>query len=139
MASYVSVYVASANKTLVPWTIVTLDPVDRFVDLYQSIQAGKFSIVKTSSEISDASLESVWIGKDKTQLSQVDKSMNVSEVCLSFGQFIKFVVLVDTGEGTCSLSVTKNAFVMMMNSQRTTCQPSLPRLNPERTTVFVQQ
>ena len=98
MASYVSVYVASANKTLVPWTIVTLDPVDRFVDLYQSIQAGKFSIVKTSSEISDASLESVWIGKDKTQLSQVDKSMNVSEVCLSFGQFIKFVVLVDTGE-----------------------------------------
>ena len=45
---------SSANKTLVPWTIVTLDPVDRFVDLYQSIQAGKFSIVKTSSEISDA-------------------------------------------------------------------------------------
>ena len=45
---------SSANKTLVPWTIVTLDPVDRFVDLYQSIQAGKFSIVKTSSEIADA-------------------------------------------------------------------------------------
>ena len=52
--SYVSEHVASANKTLVPWTIVTLDPVDRFVDLYQSIQAGKFSIVKTSFEISDA-------------------------------------------------------------------------------------
>ena len=68
----------------------------------------------------------VSIGKDKTQLSQVDKSMNVSEVCLSFGQFIKFVVLVDTGEGTCSLSVTKNAFVMMMNSQRTTCLNVLP-------------
>ena len=117
---------ASANKTLVPWTIVTLDPVDRFVDLYQSIQVGKFSIVKTSSEISAASLESVWIGKDKAQLSQVDKSLNVSEVCSSFGQFIKFVVLVDTGEGTSSLSVTKNAFVMMMNAQRTACQPSLP-------------
>ena len=133
MASYVSIHVASANKTLVPWTIVTLDPVDRFVDLYQSIQVGKFSIVKTSSEISAASLESVWIGKDKAQLSQVDKSLNVSEVCSSFGQFIKFVVLVDTGEGTSSLSVTKNAFVMMMNAQRTACQPSLPRLNPEKT------
>ena len=77
MASYVSIHVASANKTLVPWTIVTLDQVNRFVDLYQSIQAGKFSIVKTSFEISDASLELVWIGKDKAQLSQVDKSLNV--------------------------------------------------------------
>ena len=65
MASYVSVYVASANKTLVPWTIVTLDPVDRFVDLYQSIQAGKFSIVKTSSEISDASLESCSVDRKR--------------------------------------------------------------------------
>ena len=65
MASYVSIHVASANKTLVPWIIVTLDPVDRFVDLYQSIQAGKFSIVKTSSEISDASLESCSVDRER--------------------------------------------------------------------------
>ena len=54
MASYVSVHVASANSTLVPWTIVSADPSDRFIDLFTSTQAGKFAIVKTSSDLSIA-------------------------------------------------------------------------------------
>ena len=132
MASYVSVLVAAANSTVVPWTIVSADPSDRFVDLFGSIQAGKFAIVKTSSDLSTAILESLWIGRQKSSLSRVDKTLNVSEVCISFGQFVKFVVSVGSSGGS-SLTVTKNAFTIMMCSQRRACQPSLPQLLSERT------
>ena len=132
MASYVSVLVAAANSTVVPWTIVSADPSDRFVDLFGSIQAGKFAIVKTSCDLSTAILESVWIGREKSSLSHVDKTLNVSEVCISFGQFVKFVVSVGSSGGS-SLTVTKNAFTIMMCSQRRACQPSLPHLLSERT------
>ena len=73
MASFVSIQVSSANATLVPWSVVSLDPSQRFLDLFSSIQAGKFSIIRTSSELSAAVLESVCIGSDKSNLSRVKK------------------------------------------------------------------
>ena len=68
MASFVSIQVSSANATLVPWSVVSLDPSQRFLDLFSSIQAGKFSIIRTSSELSAAVLESVCIRSDKSNL-----------------------------------------------------------------------
>ena len=73
MASFVSIQLSSANATLVPWSVVSLDPSQRFLDLFSFIQAGKFSIFRTSSELSAAVLESVCIGSDKSNLSRVEK------------------------------------------------------------------
>ena len=56
MASFVSIQVSSANATLVPLSVVSLDPSKRFLDLFSSIQAEKFSIIRTSSELSAAVL-----------------------------------------------------------------------------------
>ena len=61
MASFVSIQVSSANATLVPSSVVSLDPSQRFLDLFSSIQAGKFSIIRTSSELSATVLKSVCI------------------------------------------------------------------------------
>ena len=61
MASFVSIQVSSANATLVLWSVVSLDPSQRFLDLFSSIQAGKFSIIRTSSELSATVLKSVCI------------------------------------------------------------------------------
>ena len=109
MASYVSIHVASAATDIGSLDHSPLDPVDRFVDLYQSIQAGKFSIVKTSSEISDASLESVWIGKDKAQLSQVDKSLNV----------VKYVLYYVLNYGLCVCINTCTTILFLYNNNYT--------------------
>lgn len=60
---------SSVNRTVVPWSVVSLGPADRFVDLFGSIQVGKFAIVRTTSYLLAVVLESVWIGKDKSSLS----------------------------------------------------------------------
>ena len=90
MASFVSIQVSSANATLGPWSVVSLDPYQRFLDLFSSIQAGKYSIIRTSSELPAAVLESVCIGSDKSNLSRVEKDLNVAEVCASFYFYFTF-------------------------------------------------
>ncbi len=76
MASFASVNVSSANKTIVPWSVVCLDSSHNFVELFQSVQAGKFAVVKTSRELSAAVLGSdgVSVGKDKSCLSIVSRA-----------------------------------------------------------------
>ena len=76
MASFASVNVSTPDKTLVPWSIISLDPTQNFVELFRSLQAGKYAIVKTSTELSTAVLESdgVSVGKDKSSLSLVGKT-----------------------------------------------------------------
>ena len=44
------------NKTLLPWSVVSLDPSHNFGELFQSVQAGKYAIVKTSTELTAAIL-----------------------------------------------------------------------------------
>ena len=77
----------------------------------------------------------MWIGKEKSSLSRVDTTLNVSEVCRSIGQFVKLVVSVGSSGGSSLTVSTQNAFTVMMCSQRAraACQPSLPQLISERT------
>jgi len=35
----------TANKTLVPWSVVSLDPSQNFGELFRSLQAGKYTIM----------------------------------------------------------------------------------------------
>ena len=73
MASLVSVHVCTAKKTLVPWTVLSLPPSKTFEDLLTSVQAGRFSIVKISSELSAALLTAVFIGSDKLLINIIIK------------------------------------------------------------------
>ena len=57
MAFFVSILVFFANGMLVPWSVKPLDPSQLFLDLFLSIQAGKFTIMRTSSKLSAAILE----------------------------------------------------------------------------------
>ena len=43
MASFASVHVSSANKTIVPWSVISLDTSQNFGELYRSIQAEKYA------------------------------------------------------------------------------------------------
>ena len=101
---------------------MSLDPSQRFLDLFSSIQAGKFFIIRTSSELSAAVLESVCIGLDKSNLSRVEKDLNVAEVCASFGHFVKFIVSVEKPGESSGVTVSRNAFAIMMRSQHSASQ-----------------
>ena len=118
MASFASVHVSAPNRTLVPWSVVSLDPSQNFGELFESVQAGKYAIVKTSTELSAAILESngVRVGNDKSCLSLVDKSLNTVEVCSVFGHYVKFTVSLNELGVSSSMDVSKNAFEIMMQN-----------------------
>ena len=62
MVLFASVHVSTANTTLIPWSVVSLDPVQNFGKLFQSLQAGKYTI-KTSTELTAAILDSSGKGQ----------------------------------------------------------------------------
>ena len=114
-ASFASVHVSAANKTIVPWSVISLDPSQNFGELFWSVQAGKYAIVKTSTDLTAAVLESsgVSVGKDKSSLSLIDKHLNTVDVCTAFGHFVKFTVILNKPGISSSLDVSKNAFEIM--------------------------
>ena len=73
------------------------------------------------------------IGSDTSNLSRVEKDLNVAEVCASFGHFVKFIVSVEKPGESSGVTVSRNAFAIMMRSQHSACQPSLPNPLVERT------
>ena len=93
----ISVQVISSNRCIVPWSVVTVEPPSSFDSLLSSLKAGKYSIVSPSEFLSQAKLESVSVGKDKSSMSVVGKDMNVSDVCRSFGSFVRLKVDDTTG------------------------------------------
>ena len=59
MASFASVHVSAANKTIVPWSVISLDPSQNFGELFWSVQAGKYAIIKTSTDLTAAVLKTL--------------------------------------------------------------------------------
>ena len=116
MASFASVHVSSqssANKTIVPWSVISLDTSQNFGELYRSIQAGKYEIVRTSTDLAAAVLESngVSVGKDKSSLSLVAKNLNTVAVCTAFGHYVKFTVTLKEPGVSSIMELTKNASI----------------------------
>ena len=134
MASFSSVQVRSANATLVPWSVVCLDPSQTLEELFRSIKAGKFVIVKTSPELSLAVLQSVCVGKDRSSQSLVQRELNVVDICTAFGLYIRFIVSLDEPKMSAE-DISRNAFAIMMQNQRCICAqaPSLPDAVVEQT------
>lgn len=134
MASFANVQVRSANATLVPWSVVCLDPSQTLKELFRSIKSGKFVIVKTSPELSLAVLQSVCVGKDRSSQFLVQKELNAVAICTAFGLYIRFIVSLDEPV-TSAEDISRNAFAIMMQNQRRICAqaPSLPDAVVERT------
>ncbi len=83
MSAFASVHVGSANKTFVQWSVVALEQSQTFEDLFRSVQSGRFTIIKPSTELSATVLQSVSVEKDKASLSLVQKELSAVDVCIS--------------------------------------------------------
>ena len=93
MANYYNVFVRATNRTIVPWTVVTVELSMSFKDLFIQIKSGIFSTISTSLELSSSMLNAVYIGQDKsTANSLVDGKVNILSVCTLFGWHVRFVV-----------------------------------------------
>ena len=66
MANYCNVLVRETNRTIVPWSMISIEPTVNFAECFQEVKSGKFSNVSTSSELLSSILCSVFIGQDKT-------------------------------------------------------------------------
>ena len=134
MASFASVQVRSGNATLVPWSVVCLDPSQTLEELFRLIKSGKFVIIKTSPELSLAVLQSVCVGKDRSSQSLVQKELNAVDICTAFGLYIRFIVSLDEPK-TSAEDISRNAYEIMMQNQCCICAqaPSLPDAVVERT------
>lgn len=135
----VCVRVQSAQKCLVSWTIFqTEDNSLSLSELFENIKSGRVSYIVPSPELSTAQLEKVFIGKSKETLTNVDPSIQLCDVLVSFGQFIWYNVVIrvttPVSVGVTTL-VQPNIFAyMMQNSARMAAaeRVSLPDLLPER-------
>ena len=124
MASFASVQVRSGNATLVPWSVVCLDPSQTLEELLKFIKSGKFVIIKTSPELSLAVLQSVCVGKDRSSQSLVQKELNAVDICTAFGLYIRFIVSLDEPK-TSAEDISRNAFEIMMQNQCCICAQAL--------------
>ena len=132
MTSFVSVHMCTAKKTLVPWTVLSLSPSEIFEDLRTSVQAGRFSIVKMSNELSfDVCLR--WQRQVVLRLLSVQKNLTAADVISVYGHFVKFVVEpAGRPTGATNTVHVKNAFEVMMQGRLTVSTPCLPNLMEEK-------
>ena len=60
----VSIHIA--NRRIVPWSVVAVDQMDTFDSLFQSLKAGKYSIVPPNDRLNQSAIDTVSVGKDKS-------------------------------------------------------------------------
>ena len=135
----VCVRVQSAEKCLVSWTIFqTESDSHSLLELFENVKNGRVSIIPPSPELSTARVEKVFIGKSKEILTNIDPNIQLCDVLVSFGQFIRYNVVISVttpvSVGVTTL-VQPNIFAyMMQNSARMAAaeRVPLPDLLPER-------
>ena len=128
----VSIQIASSNRCIVPWSVVIVNHMDTFEGLFQSLKAGKYTIVPPSELLNQATIDAVSVGKDKSSMSLVGKDMNVCDVCRSFGSFVKLHVEQQRPDAPSSNTDTPDAFAILMANQRLLSSPALPDRLQER-------
>jgi len=118
--------------TIFRWKINSLSS----SELFENIKSGRVSIIVSSSELSMAQLEKVFIGKSKEILININPSIQLCDVLVSFGQFIWYnVVIRVTTPVSVTTLVQPNIFAyMIQNSARMAAaeRAPLPDLLPER-------
>ena len=86
MVSFASMHVPAA---ILPLSVISLHPQQ---ELFRSVQAGKYVIIKTSTDLTAAVLESssASAGKGRSSLSLTDKMHNEkwSSACMQYSQLL---------------------------------------------------
>ena len=124
----VSVACLSTKRTLFPWNIVsTSKPEHSFRDFfYKSIQPH----IPSASELS-YDLVHAAVGANKEKMDKVDLDLPIIPVVESFGRFLKYSVN-EKGSSAGTSSMTRNAFEVLLASQRSLHGKQLPDPVQER-------
>ena len=59
-------FFCTTNQTIVPWTVIKVEPSINFEELLVKIKSGAFSIISASLELSSSIFDSVYIWQDKS-------------------------------------------------------------------------
>ena len=117
----VCVYCLFLKTIILPWEIALVDPPDTsFLGFYED---------RIRQKIQERELQKAYAGKSKDSLDLVNISLCMRDVISIFGPFVKFIVTPkSSGEGQVSSSAVpvKNAFEVLLASQRSLARPSLP-------------
>ena len=78
--TFVRLSIVAANLATVSWSAMGLAPNMTFVNLFDSVKAGKYTIIPTSKKPTRSETGKVFSKKAKTVLSALDQTLNIVEV-----------------------------------------------------------
>ena len=62
--TFVCLSIVAANLTIVAWSVVSVAADMTFANLFDSVKAGKYTIIPTSEKLTHSEIEKVFIRKD---------------------------------------------------------------------------
>lgn len=136
--SFVCLCVVLGGTAVIPWMVAGLEPAQTFVELFQQLCAGSVVCLRDyAGRLRDSRLVRAFVGTAKDALVAVDLNLPVTDVCRQFGWYVRLNC--EKKEGECSCVATKNAFEIMMVSQKSLSRKSelpsrieKPRNNKDR-------
>ena len=115
-------------KTILPWTIVAVSEDYTFQQFYEAELSVNY--LQSSSADRTYSLRSALVGVARDQLDTVELGLYIYSVVCVFGRFLRYVVV--SSELMVVAQQSRNAFSVMMASQRSLSQKPLPDAIVER-------
>ena len=61
---FVCVSVVTANLAIVAWSVVSVEDDMTFTNLFDSVKAGKYTIIPVSEKLARSEIEKVFVGTD---------------------------------------------------------------------------
>ncbi len=130
----INLTVSSVNRSLVPLTVIQVETGLTFSELFAKLLAGSHPMIRVNEGMSGSCLEKVFVGQSKEYISVVDKQLILDDVCKLFGQHVKFsVVQLISPVEISDPQPLRNAFTVLMNSQRALDEKKLPSIVEART------
>ena len=119
-----------AHRPHKQWTVIQVETGLTFSALFSKIVAGTHPHLNVDEELPQSRLDKVFVGHTKDLLSIMDEQLIVDDVCVMFGQHVKFTAtLPTTSEEPARVSKVnplRNVFTIMMASQRVLDMAKLP-------------
>ena len=122
--SFICLCVVLSGTVVIPWMVAGLEPAQTFVELFQQLCAGSVVCLQEyAGRLQDCHLVRAFVGTAKDSLVAVDLKLPVSDVCRQFGSYVR-LNCEKQGEGESSCVARKNAFEVMMMSQKSLARKS---------------
>ena len=78
IANHCNILICTINQTIVPWTVINVEPSINFEELLVQIKPGVFSTISALLELSSSILDSVYIRQDKSTDNSTVYSMTIN-------------------------------------------------------------